>query len=164
MWPWFPSGNIAPMFCVRYSRFVIKTQILPIIKDSYCKESTVIAAEKTWLEQHFLKEFKATCKNSSESELKQQKATWKVIWVSDAFNPSIIKFVLKDPCSELRKLKRLSRLEQDSNPWDTNTVIIATVLSSKFCMYAIFYFHSSVINMTEGSSSRKVLFCYIKLD
>ena len=29
--------------------------------------------DKTW-EQHFLKEFKATCKNSSESELKQQKS------------------------------------------------------------------------------------------
>ena len=27
----------------------------------------------TTLEQHFLKEFKATCKNSGESELKQQK-------------------------------------------------------------------------------------------
>ena len=47
------------------------------------------AADKT-LEQRFLKKFKATCKNSSESELKQQKlATWKVIWVGYALSPSI---------------------------------------------------------------------------
>ena len=34
------------------------------------------ATDKT-LEQHFLKEFKATCKNTSESELKQQKGNLK---------------------------------------------------------------------------------------
>ena len=33
------------------------------------------AVDKT-LQQRFLKEFKATCKNSGESELKQQKVTW----------------------------------------------------------------------------------------
>ena len=46
-------------------------------------------ADKT-LEQRFLKEFKATCKNFGEVELKQQKAISKVIWVSYAPIPSII--------------------------------------------------------------------------
>ena len=32
------------------------------------------AEDKTYLEQRFLKEFKATCKNSGEFELKKQKA------------------------------------------------------------------------------------------
>ena len=36
------------------------------------------AKQQLWIKkkQHFLKEFKATCENSSESELKQQQAIW----------------------------------------------------------------------------------------
>ena len=65
------TGSITPMFylllcalfcdkngnCAHNQRFLLQM-----------KHKT---ADKA-LEQHFLKEFKATCKNSSESELKQQ--------------------------------------------------------------------------------------------
>ena len=55
--------------------FVIKTEILPIIRGfvANTKDQKHKAADET-LEQHFLKEFKATWKNPGESELKQQKA------------------------------------------------------------------------------------------
>ena len=52
--------------------FVIKTEILPIII-GFLLQTKNKAADKT-LEQHFLKEFKATCEKSGESEIKQQKA------------------------------------------------------------------------------------------
>ena len=53
--------------------FVIKTEILSIIVAFYNLQTKHKAADKT-LEQCFLKEIKATCKNSGDSELKQQKA------------------------------------------------------------------------------------------
>ena len=73
MWPLIPSGNVAPSIIRCFAlRFVIKTEILLTIIDFYCKRSA--NAEDKSLEQCFLKEFKATCKNSCESKLKQQKA------------------------------------------------------------------------------------------
>ena len=51
---------------------MIKTEILPIIMYSrFLLQLKHKAVDKT-LEQCFLKEFKATCKTSGESELKQQ--------------------------------------------------------------------------------------------
>ena len=47
------------------------------------------AADKT-LEQRFLKELKAACKNPGESELKEQKVKCDIIWVGYALSPSII--------------------------------------------------------------------------
>ena len=44
-----------------------------------CLLQTKLKAVDKTLEQHFLKDFKATCENYWESELKQQKAIWNVI-------------------------------------------------------------------------------------
>ena len=75
LWPRFPSGNVAPIF---YS----------LLCASFCDKNRNLAhshrfllqineaADKT-LEQCFLKEFKASCKNSDESELKQKKQSEK---------------------------------------------------------------------------------------
>ena len=73
MWPGIPSGNVAPMFySLLYTSCAIKTcdyrQDFRFYHKTKCKETG-----KT-LGQLFLKEFKATCKNSGESELKQQQA------------------------------------------------------------------------------------------
>ena len=88
MWPWIPSGNVASIFYI-------------LLCASFCDKNGNLAnihrflfqmkrkTEDKTLEQHFLKKLKVTCKNSSESELKQEKAIWKVIWVSCALSPSM---------------------------------------------------------------------------
>ena len=64
-----PSGNVAPMsYPLLCASFVIKTNDYGQDFRLYLKTKRN-AADKT-LGQRFLKEFKATCKNSSESELK----------------------------------------------------------------------------------------------
>ena len=107
MWPWIPSGNVAPMFypllfiCNRNYDY---GQNFPFYHKTKCK-----AADKT-LEQSFLKEFKATGKKSGESEPKQQKGIWKVIWVGHALGPLI----------EQKKNQK----QKESGQFSTHTVIM----------------------------------------
>ena len=78
MWPLISSGNIASMFylllcasfCDKNGNLAHNNRFL-----LHMKRKT---ADKT-LEQHFLKKFKAACKNSSESELKEQNMIWSVM-------------------------------------------------------------------------------------
>ena len=51
---------------------MVKTEILPIINRKFLLLTKRKTADKT-LKQCFLKEFKATCKSSSESELNNRK-------------------------------------------------------------------------------------------
>ena len=65
------SGNVAQCFiCCFALRFGIKKEVLSIIR--FLLQMKCKVANKT-LQQRFSKEFKATCKNSGKSELKQQK-------------------------------------------------------------------------------------------
>ena len=66
-----PLQNVAPMFSCC---FALCDKIYDYEQDfSFSHKMKRKASDKT-LEQHFLKEFKATCKNCSEPELKQQNA------------------------------------------------------------------------------------------
>ena len=67
--------NVAPMFYPLFCAlcFAIKMEILPIIDHRFLLQTKHKAADKTF-EQCFLKEFKASCKSFSESEVKQEKA------------------------------------------------------------------------------------------
>ena len=68
-----PSGNlkliVAMFYPLLWTLFAIKTYINGF---TILSQNKALIAAKT-LEQCFLKEFKATCKNFSESELKKQR-------------------------------------------------------------------------------------------
>ena len=67
-WP-IPSGNVALRFYpLLYASFAIKRQHFRFYHKTKRKAGDRI------LEKRFLKELKATCKNSGKAELKQQKA------------------------------------------------------------------------------------------
>ena len=71
LWPWIPSENVAPKFYqLLCASFFDKNGNLAH-NHRFLWQTKRKQADKT-LEQRFLKEFKATCKNSVESELKQQ--------------------------------------------------------------------------------------------
>ena len=78
MWPWIPSGDVAVMFYpLRCTSFCDKNGDL--VHNHRFLLYTKHKAVDNILGQRFLKEFKATCKNSCESERKQQNAIWNAL-------------------------------------------------------------------------------------